>query len=128
MPKLIYDSLSDSLNELLKDQPWKAFNSYKRAVNSVVVHSSSLQGVKAKPLPYSQPSLAELDLGFVSEAQAMFEALPEREKAGASYQHCWGLPRKYPRFWMARAHSNSLSFEYREVQSLPSNGLKSWKD
>lgn len=45
-----------------------------------------------------------------------------------TYRQCAGLPRVYPKLWMAMPHSNSLRFEMKEMQSLPNNGLKQWKE
>jgi len=106
-------------DNLLQDQPWKAFNGYQRAVNLTVV-ATAPSVTKAPAIP--TPSLDDLDLeSVVLEAQAMFDALPVSEKSGKRYQRCAGLPRAYPKFWMKRGESNSLSFEFRTVQNLKPN-------
>jgi len=62
------------------------------------------------------------------EASQMFDALPVSERTRTHRAGCAGLPRCYPKMWMGQAHSNSLMFEFREVQSLPTNRLKQWKE
>jgi len=57
----------------------------------------------------------------------MLAAIPERERKPRK-RRCAGLPRTYPMFWMATPHSNSLRVEWRELEKLPNNGLKSWKE
>ena len=42
--------------------------------------------------------------------------------------HCYGLPRTYPKFWMARPHSNSLGFEFRTMQNKPVQEPEDWKE
>jgi hypothetical protein len=79
-------------------------------------------------VPKSKPNYADLlkDIqSIANECATMYAALPVA--ARAFKPRCSGLPRVYPKMWMGTPHSNSLMFEFREVQSLPSNGLRSWK-
>ena len=65
------------------------------------------------------------------QAASMLSALPESErsyKPGPRRGHCYGLPRTYPIMWMATPHSNSLMTEFKDMQSIPTNQLKSWKE
>jgi hypothetical protein len=64
---------------------------------------------------------------IAAQAAEMFAALPESERSPMP-RGCSGLPRVYPKFWMKLCHSNSLMFEFKQVQNKPSNGLKSWKE
>lgn len=132
-------SNTDWYAALEASQPWKAFNAYAKDVRKVfdLSHASQRDAadgstsvnraptakLERKALDFSD--LSGLD-SLVSECTALYQALPIAEKQARRY--CYGLPRKYPKFWMVTPHSNSLMIEYRLVQAIPSNGLKSWKE
>ena len=78
----------------------------------------------------SIPNYADLikDIqGIANECAALYAALPPRVHAPRT-PRCAGLPRVYPKMWMGTPHSNSLGFEFRELQSLPTNRLRQWKE
>ena len=71
------------------------------------------------------PNYADLlkDIQSVAnECAALYAAMPPRTP------RCAGLPRVYPKMWMGTPHSNSLAFEFRELQRLPTNRLRQWKE
>lgn len=82
-----------------------------------------------QPMASPEPTApSALDLGtldrIAAEAQQLMAALPPRLPKQRQ-RRCSGLPRAYPKMWMARPESNSLMFEWRELLSIPSNRLKS---
>lgn len=106
--------------------PWKAFNGYANAVNRTV---RLAHGARVEPTQPSQAAdLPNLD-SVALEAQKLWEALPPSQRTPKAHRsRCSGLPRSYPKLWMARPHSNSLMFEMKEIQSLPNSRLKGWKN
>lgn len=112
------------------DEPWKAFNDYAKEVSKAISFSIGGQATEPQVEPKPRLTLANLpDLDSVAvEAQRLWEALPPSHREPRNRKHCYGLPRAYPKLWMARASSNSLMFEFHELQGLPSNRLKDWKD
>lgn len=103
------------------------FQDYRTQVNKAVKFS---QGPSPEPTEATLQLLNLDDLDSIAlEAQQLWEALPPSlHKPRAPRRHCHGLPRNYPKMWMATPHSNSLMFEFKEVRRLPSNGLKNWKE
>jgi hypothetical protein len=78
----------------------------------------------------SKPNYADLlkDIqSIANECALLYNALPPRQHK-PRMARCSGLPRVYPKMWMGTPHSNSLMFEYRELQSVPTNGLRQWKE
>lgn len=132
-------SNTDWYAALESSQPWKAFNAYARDVakifdlshsrqaDAVVVLSSNKSPASANvapmaAIPVALPN-AETLAAIALEAGKLFDNLPPQAKRQG--RCCAGLPRKYPRMWMAMPHSNSLMLEFRTIQSIPSNGLRS---
>lgn len=118
-----------------KLKPWKAFNEYARAVTKTIAtvergqreRSAPSGGQGPEPMRANVLALNLDHLGSVAaEAQSLWSALPPAAREPSV--RCAGLPRAYPKMWMKRERSNSLMFEWREMQKLPSNKLKSWKD
>lgn len=104
-------------------KPWASFNEYASVVSKTVGYAKSAQ------VTPKAPTLNDFDLESVAnECAALLATMPRAIRSGRAFQGCAGLPRAYPRMWMKRAHSNSLMFEFHELQSVPSNGLKSWKE
>ncbi len=122
-------------------KPWNAFRAYQQRVNAVIattiddrknVAADTSNSIKSSPASNVVRTVAipEVNHEMISRIAALGTALlaklPERERK--AYRHCYGLPRAYPKMWMATPHSNSLMFEFKTFRRIPSNGLKSWKD
>lgn len=112
-------SNTDWYASVMAEEPWKAFKDYERAIKVTVAFVTSEQTVSVS---------AAVDLDSISnEFQVMLDSLPPSPRR-LPKRRCAGLPRAYPKMWMHKPASNSLMFEFRELQSLPSNNLKSWED
>lgn len=126
-------SNTDWYAALEASEPWKAFNDYQRSVQKIVAfsHSDQRNGVDAStnsksPVKANFVSLEGLFEGLsdvVAECQAIWDSLPISQRT--SVRRCAGLPRSYPKEWMRRPKSNSLMLEFRDMQSRPTNGLRS---
>jgi hypothetical protein len=55
---------------------------------------------------------------FVTYDQAP-RAMSAPKPRGPRKGHCYGLPRVYPKFWMATPESNSLMFEFKTLRDKP---------
>lgn len=66
--------------------------------------------------------LAGLAMDKLMDSLAALPDFPTGRRAAKP--HCYGLPQRQPRIWQRLEHSNSLMFEFKTVQSRPTNGLR----
>ena len=68
--------------------------------------------------------LAGLAMDKLLDSLASLPDFPNTRRAASRKPHCYGLPKEQPLMWRRRERSNSLMFEFKTVQSKPTNGLR----